>query len=139
MVENEIDGNRIAKNTLLLYLRMLFQLGIALYTSRAVLNALGVIDFGIYNVVGGIIVIFSFLNNAMASSTQRFLVYHLGTNDSRKLKQIFSSAIIIHFVMAVVVVGLAEIMGLNDNSNGTFGGRKMGVSLICNFLCYNDS
>ena len=69
MVENEIDGNRIAKNTLLLYLRMLFQLGIALYTSRAVLNALGVIDFGIYNVVGGIIVIFSFLNNAMASST----------------------------------------------------------------------
>lgn len=112
MVENEIDGNRIAKNTLLLYLRMLFQLGIALYTSRAVLNALGVIDFGIYNVVGGIIVIFSFFNNAMASSTQRFLVYHLGTNDSRKLKQIFSSAIIIHFVMAVVVVGLAEIMGL---------------------------
>ena len=112
MVENEIDGNRIAKNTLLLYLRMLFQLGIALYTSRAVLNALGVIDFGIYNVVGGIIVIFSFLNNALASSTQRFLVYHLGTNDSRKLKQIFSSAIIIHFVMAVVVVGLAEIMGL---------------------------
>ena len=112
MVENKIDGNRIAKNTLLLYLRMLFQLGIALYTSRAVLNALGVIDFGIYNVVGGIIVIFSFLNNAMASSTQRFLVYHLGTNDSRKLKQIFSSAIIIHFVMAVVVVGLAEIMGL---------------------------
>ena len=112
MVENEIDGNRIAKNTLLLYLRMLFQLGIALYTSRAVLNALGVIDFGIYNVVGGIIVIFSFLNNAMASSTQRFLVYHLGTNDSRKLKQIFSSTIIIHFVMAVVVVGLAEIMGL---------------------------
>ncbi|MFT0316377.1 hypothetical protein ACMSFX_18540 [Bacteroides thetaiotaomicron] len=72
MVENKIDGNRIAKNTLLLYLRMLFQLGIALYTSRAVLNALGVIDFGIYNVVGGIIVIFSFLNNAMASSTQRF-------------------------------------------------------------------
>ena len=60
MVENKIDGNRIAKNTLLLYLRMLFQLGIALYTSRAVLNALGVIDFGIYNVVGGIIVIFSF-------------------------------------------------------------------------------
>lgn len=112
MVENKIDGNRIAKNTLLLYLRMLFQLGIALYTSRAVLNALGVIDFGIYNVVGGIIVIFSFLNNAMASSTQRFLVYHLGTNDSRKLKQIFSSAIIIHFVMAIVVVGLAEIMGL---------------------------
>ena len=112
MVENKIDGNRIAKNTLLLYLRMLFQLGIALYTSRAVLNALGVIDFGIYNVVGGIIVIFSFLNNAMASSTQRFLVYHLGTNDSRKLKQIFSSAIIIHFVMAVVVVGLAEIMAL---------------------------
>ena len=72
MVENKIDGNRIAKNTLLLYLRMLFQLGIALYTSRAVLNALGVIDFGIYNLVGGILVIFSFLNNEMASSTLRF-------------------------------------------------------------------
>lgn len=112
MVENKIDGNRIARNTILLYFRMLFQLGIALYTSRAVLNALGVIDFGIYNVVGGIIVIFSFLNNAMASSTQRFLVYHLGTSDNQKLKQIFSSAVIIHLVMAIVVVGLAEIMGV---------------------------
>lgn len=68
---------RIAKNTLLLYIRMLVMMAITLYTSRIVLHLLGVEDFGIYNLVGGIVVMFSFLNSAMAVSTQRFLNYEI--------------------------------------------------------------
>ena len=69
------DNKRIAKNTLLLYFRMILIMAVTLYTSRVVLDALGVEDFGIYNIVGGVVVLFSFLNSAMASATQRFLNY----------------------------------------------------------------
>lgn len=72
---------RIAKNTLLLYIRMLVMMAITLYTSRIVLHLLGVEDFGIYNLVGGIVVMFSFLNSAMAVSTQRFLNYEIGKGE----------------------------------------------------------
>ena len=64
---------KIAKNTLFLYLRMLFVMGVSLFTSRVILQTLGVEDFGIYNLVGGVVVLFSFLNNAMSNSSQRFL------------------------------------------------------------------
>lgn len=70
--------NLVIKNTLVLYVRMFITMGVSLYTSRLVLNALGVVDFGIYNVVGGVVGMFGFLNVAMASSTQRFLNYELG-------------------------------------------------------------
>ena len=66
------NNKRIAKNTLLLYLRMFFTMAVSLYTSRAVLNTLGVVDYGVYNVVGGIVVVFSFVNGAMATATQRY-------------------------------------------------------------------
>ena len=75
------NTRRIAKNTVMLYIRMLLIMAVTLYTSRVVLNVLGVEDFGIYNVVGGIVVMFSFLNGAMATSTQRFLSFSLGKND----------------------------------------------------------
>lgn len=78
-MNNRIENNkRIAKNTAMLYMRMLLSMAVSFYTSRIVLNILGVDDFGIYNLVGGIVVLFSFLNNAMASSTQRFLNFELG-------------------------------------------------------------
>ena len=67
------NNKRIAKNTILLYFRMLFLMGISLYTSRVVLNTLGVEDYGIYNVVGGIVAMFGFINSSMASATQRFI------------------------------------------------------------------
>ena len=67
------NSKRIAKNTILLYFRMLFLMGISLYTSRVVLNTLGVEDYGIYNVVGGIVAMFGFINSSMASATQRFI------------------------------------------------------------------
>ena len=77
MSEESSNNKRIAKNAMLLYIRMLFIMGVQLFTSRVVLNTLGVEDFGIYNVVGGVVAMFSFLNAAMTSSTQRFLTFAL--------------------------------------------------------------
>lgn len=77
------NNKRIAKNTLLLYVRMFFMMGIALYTSRVVLNTLGVEDYGIYNVVGGLVSMFGLLNGSMSSATQRYITFELGKGDSR--------------------------------------------------------
>ena len=85
---------------------------ISLYTSRVVLNALGVDDYGIYNVVGGIVVLLAFLNNAMAGSTQRFLNFEMGTQDSDALRRVFSTSIHIHVIVAFVVLILGETIGL---------------------------
>ena len=82
---NTSSNARLAKNTILLYVRMLFSLAISLYTSRAILATLGEDNFGIYNVVGGVVVLFSFLTNAMTNSTQRFLNYNLGLKDEKKI------------------------------------------------------
>ena len=84
MTNQTSDNNkRIAKNTLLLYVRMFFMMGIALYTSRVVLNTLGVEDYGIYNVVGGLVSMFGLLNGSMSSATQRYITFELGKGDSR--------------------------------------------------------
>lgn len=107
------DSNmRIAKNTILLYVRMLFTLAISLYTSRAILSILGEDDFGIYNVVGGVVVLFSFLTNAMTNSTQRFLNYNLGLNDEKKIADVFNTSMLAHFTIFGVVLILAETLGL---------------------------
>lgn len=112
MSETSQNNKRIAKNTLLLYVRMLLLMVISLYTSRVVLNALGVDDYGIYNVVGGIVVLLAFLNNAMAGSTQRFLNFEMGTQDSDALRRVFSTSIHIHVIVAFVVLILGETIGL---------------------------
>ena len=106
------NNKRIAKNTLFLYFRMLIILVVSLYTSRVVLNTLGVEDYGIYNVVGGIIVILGFLNNAMAGATQRFLNVQLGRNDFPQLKKVFATSLVIHALVAVVILAIAETVGL---------------------------
>lgn len=106
------NNRRIAKNTAMLYFRLLFSMAISLYTSRVILNALGVEDFGIYNVVAGIVVIFGFLNNAMSASTQRFLTYEMGRGDLNQLKHIFSMGITIHILIALIVLILSETAGL---------------------------
>ena len=85
---------------------------ITLYTSRIILKNLGVIDFGIYNVVGGVVVMFSFLNSAMASGTQRFLSYDLGKLDYKQLKKTFNMLLTIHFFIAMFIFVLAETIGL---------------------------
>ncbi len=111
-MSNTENNKRIAKNTALLYLRLLFSMAISLYTSRVILSALGVEDFGIYNVVGGIVVMFGFLNNAMSASTQRFLTYEIGKGDYIQLNRIFSMSITIHALIAVIVLILSETGGL---------------------------
>lgn len=110
---------RIARNTGLLYIRMLFMLAVGLYTSRVVLQALGVEDFGIYNVVGSIVAMFEFINGSMATSTSRFLTYQMGvdskseeTSPSGRLHDVFSTAFIIHLGVATVVLLLGETLAL---------------------------
>lgn len=106
------NNKRIAKNTLLLYFRMIITMLVSLYTSRVVLNTLGVEDFGIYNVVGGVVAMFGFLNSSMASATQRFLSFELGRQDYAQLKKVFSMSLNIHFLIAIVIFILAETVGL---------------------------
>ena len=106
------SNKRIAKNTILLYIRMLIILIISLYTSRVVLSVLGADDFGIYNVVGGVVVLFSFLTTSMTSSTQRFLNYYIGLNDDKKTTKVFNAAIYAHITILIIVLVLSETIGL---------------------------
>jgi O-antigen/teichoic acid export membrane protein len=106
------NNKRIAKNTLLLYFRMIITMIISLFTSRIVLNTLGIIDFGIYNVVGGVVVMFGFLNSAMASSTQRFLTFELGKQNSKRLKEVFSMSVTLHIIISIVIILLSETIGV---------------------------
>ena len=84
-------NKRIAKNTLLLYFRMLFTMTVSLYTSRVVLNTLGVEDFGIYNVVGGVVAMFAIISSSLSAAIGRFITFELGRNNLERLKVIFSS------------------------------------------------
>ena len=106
------NNKRIAKNTLLLYFRMFFLMTVSLYTSRVVLSALGVEDFGIYNVVGGVVAMFSMLSGSLSAAISRFITYELGTGNQEKLKKIFSSAVTIQILLGVIIVLLAETAGI---------------------------
>ena len=105
-------SKRIAKNTLYLYFRMFITLVVGLFTSRVVLQALGIEDYGIYNVVAGVVVMFSFINNSMATATQRFITYALGKEDDDYLKRIFSTSVLIFFAIAALIIILSETVGL---------------------------
>ena len=107
----------IAKNTLMLYFRQILIMLVSLYTVRVVLNVLGAEDYGIYNVVAGVVVLFSFVNNAMASGTQRFLNYSLGENDLKKTQDIYSASLLIHLSISIFFIILAETAGLWFVSN----------------------
>lgn len=91
---------------------MFLVMGVTLYTSRVVLNALGISDFGIYNLIGGFIAMISFLNGAMAAATQRYLSYDIGTGDMVKLKKTFSATLTVHLGISLIVLLLAETVGL---------------------------
>ncbi len=112
MPENHSANNkRIAKNTAFLYVRMIITLLVLLYTSRVVLRVLGVTDFGIYNAVGGVVTLLSFINSSMSIAVQRYLSFDLGKADIASLNKTFNLALLIHFVIAVVVALLAETAG----------------------------
>lgn len=112
MSETQSNNKRIAKNTLYLYIRMIITTVVSLYTVRVVLDVLGAEDYGIYNVVGGIVVLFSFLNHAMNGATQRFLSYEIGRNDDVMFQKTFSMSINCHAIMAVAIFVILETVGL---------------------------
>ncbi len=123
------NNKRIAKNTLMLYFRMILTMLVSLYTSRVVLNTLGVEDYGIYNVVGGFVTMFGFLNSAMASATQRFLAFEIGKRDHEQLRNVFSMSINIHFLIAFIIFILAETVGLwFVNTQLTIPAGRMGAA-----------
>lgn len=106
------DNKRVARNTLYLYIRTFIAIVVSLYTSRKILEALGVDDFGIMNVVGGIITLMAFINGSMSVATQRYLTYELGRGEKGDFNRLFSMAVYIHSIIAVVVLLLAETIGL---------------------------
>ena len=111
-IDNSANSKRIAKNTILLYFRMLFLMLVSLYTSRVILNALGVEDYGIYNVVGGVVTMFSVLSGSLNAAISRFITFELGTGNLDRLKNIFSSSVTIQAIIALLVIFLAETIGL---------------------------
>lgn len=106
------NNKRIAKNTLLLYVRMLFTMAVSLFTSRVILNALGVEDYGINNVVGGIVTMFSVLSGSLSSSISRFITFELGKGNIERLKTIFSTGVNIQLGMSVLIIIIAEAVGI---------------------------
>ena len=106
------NNKRIAKNTLFLYFRMMFIILVSLYTSRVILKTLGVEDYGIYNVVGGFVSMFGFLNTAMSATTQRYITYSLGTENTAQLNKVFSNCVMTHILIALIVLLFAESVGL---------------------------
>lgn len=112
MTDISSNNKRIAKNTMLLYVRTLFIMLVTLYTSRVVLNTLGVTDYGVYNVVGGVVAMFGFINSSMSSATQRYITFALGKGDMAQLQKVFSTALQIHVFIAALIVVLGETVGL---------------------------
>lgn len=112
MSEELQNNKRVVRNTLFLYMRMLLGMLISLYTSRVTLATLGIVDYGVYNVVGGVVTMFSFMNASMASSTQRFLTFGLGKGDLSQLSKLFAASLNIHIILALFVALLGETIGL---------------------------
>lgn len=112
MSDIQTNNNRIAKNTLLLYGRMLLNLVVSLYTSRVAIQVLGIEDYGIYNVVGGIISMFTFINGGMVAATQRYITFEIGSGNMEQLKKVFSTSIQIHLIISILIIFLGETIGL---------------------------
>lgn len=111
-MNNTNNNARIAKNTLMLYMRMIFVMFVSLYTVRVVLNALGAENYGLYNVIGGVVVLFSFLTSTLASASQRYFAFEIGRNDYKKLNKVFSLTLILYFIAGFIIVILGETIGL---------------------------
>ena len=111
MSETASNNKRIAKNTLLLYFRMLLTMAVSLYTSRVVLEILGETNFGIYNVVGGFVSMFAMISGAMTTATQRFLSFEIGKQGG-DVKSMFSTAVMIHLLLAAIILLLGETIGV---------------------------
>ena len=143
MYSKSSNTKRIARNTIVLYIRMIVVMLITLYTSRIVLKTLGFEDYGLYNVVGGVVALMAFLKSSMSESTQRFLSYEMGKEKSDGLKKVFSICLSSHFIIAIVLLILTETLGLwflNAKINIPEG-REIAANWIYQFsvvsLCIN--
>lgn len=108
----QANNKRIAKNTMLLYVRMILIMAVNLYTSRVILQALGVENYGIYNVVGGFVAMFSLLSSSLSAAITRFITFELGTGNKEKLNQIFSTSLSIQISLSLIIIILIEIVGV---------------------------
>lgn len=106
------DNKRIAKNTVLLYFRMMFMMFVSLFTSRVILKVLGVSDYGIYQTVGGVVGLMTFINGALATGSSRFLTFELGAGNFDKLKKTFSTVVTVHVILGLLIVLIGETVGL---------------------------
>ena len=111
MQDNKSRNKRIARNTILLYIRMIFLMGVSFFTSRIVLQTLGVEDYGIYNIVGGFISLFGFFNGAISSTTSRYITFAIGKGDANHLNKVFSTCVLTHALIAIIVFVLSETIG----------------------------
>lgn len=120
MADNTSNNKRIAKNTILLYVRMIVMMAISFYTTRVILNALGETDYGIHNVVGGLVSMFMLVSSSLSSSVSRFFTFALGKGDEKELSKTFATSINIHFILAIIVIIFIETLGvwfLNNKMN----------------------
>lgn len=135
MVDNIAQKKKIVKNTFVLYIRMIFLMLINLYTTRVILQALGVNDYGIYDVVGGVVALFDFLSKSLSTASTRFLNFELGRGNQIKLKKVFSASISIQVLIAIIIAVLVELIGvwfLNNKMNITTG-RLMAANWVLQF------
>ena len=112
MNETAHRTRRIARNTLMLYIRMLFMMFMGLYTSRIVLQALGESDYGVYNVIGGVVAMFSIISGSLNSAVSRFITFEMGKGEGARLNAVYSTAVTIQMILAAVVVLVAEPIGM---------------------------
>ena len=112
MLDQSTNNKRLAKNTIVLYLRMLFTMVLQLYTSRLVLQALGVEDYGIYNVVGGVIAMLNFVNMSLSNADSRFIAVEIGSGNQDSVKKLFSCIMTIHWLFSAIILLFAETVGL---------------------------
>ena len=108
----KVKNKTIAINTIMLYIRMLFVMAINLYTSRVILHMLGVTDYGIYNVVGGVVTFFAFFQGPLTDATRRFLTFSIGTGNYVELKKVFSCSLFIHIIICALILIVSETVGV---------------------------
>lgn len=143
MSNNQSNNKRLAKNTIMLYFRMIFLMIVTLYTSRVTLHVLGVDDFGIYNIVGGAVVLFSFLSTALNTACNRFFSVAVGSGKKDNVQKTFSTALVAHIYLTIVVAFLLETVGLwfVVNKLNIPAGREDVVQIIYHIVvlsvCFN--
>ena len=112
MSNTQSNNKRIAVNTIMLYFRMFLTMGVSLFTSRIILQSLGVDDYGIYNVVAGFVSMFTFINSAMTSATQRYITFAIGKGENTRINTVFSTCVNIHAILSIILIIIAETIGL---------------------------